>query len=167
MTDPEPRRGARILVVDEFDQLLLIRGFDPTLDEAPWWFTPGGGVDEGETHLQGAYRELWEETGLRDVELQGPVWYRSIDFTFMNRRFLQDEVFYFVRVPHFEPVTDGWTDLERETMLTFKWWTLDELLNPPELVYPLALGDELKRLLTHGLPDEPYDIGGDHPRDNH
>ena len=163
MSEPRHRPAARILLVDEADRILLIRGFDPTIDRVPWWFTPGGGVDEGETELQAAHRELWEETGLKDVDLQGPVWFRSAEFTFMGDHVIQDEVFYFARVTNFEPVTTGWTDVERESMLTCKWWTLDELDNPPENIYPYALAAELRKLLRDGLPAEPYDVGGDHP----
>ena len=34
-------------------------------DRGSWWFTPGGGLDPGESHRDGAVRELFEETGLR------------------------------------------------------------------------------------------------------
>ena len=81
----------------------------------------------------------------------------------MGDHVIQDEVFYFARVTNFEPVTTGWTDVERESMLTCKWWTLDELDNPPENIYPYALAAELRKLLRDGLPAEPYDVGGDHP----
>lgn len=35
------------------------------------WQLPQGGIDEGENPLAAAYRELWEETGIRSVELLG------------------------------------------------------------------------------------------------
>ena len=33
------------------------------------WQMPQGGIDEGEDHLKAAYRELFEETGIRSVSL--------------------------------------------------------------------------------------------------
>ncbi|KHD72815.1 RNA pyrophosphohydrolase [Actinoplanes utahensis] len=59
------------LLVDR-DGALLLQLRD---DKAPYfpnvWGLPGGSVEEGETPLEGAVRELWEETRLRaDGELR-------------------------------------------------------------------------------------------------
>jgi 8-oxo-dGTP pyrophosphatase MutT (NUDIX family) len=35
------------------------------------WSFPKGGVEQGETELEAARREIYEETGLRDIELLG------------------------------------------------------------------------------------------------
>ena len=44
------RVAARVLVVDRDGAVLLLRGGDPHRPEAgTWWFTPGGGVDDGES----------------------------------------------------------------------------------------------------------------------
>lgn len=57
-----PRPAARILLLDEADRVLLFR-FDPS-DRPPFWCTPGGAVDPGESYEQAARRELREETWL-------------------------------------------------------------------------------------------------------
>ncbi|KQZ47357.1 RNA pyrophosphohydrolase [Rhizobium sp. Root149] len=40
------------------------------------WQMPQGGIDKGEDHLEAAYRELFEETGIRSVSLlrEAPDW---------------------------------------------------------------------------------------------
>jgi putative (di)nucleoside polyphosphate hydrolase len=38
-------------------------------DDAPRWQWPQGGMDEGETPIEAAYRELAEETGIRKASL--------------------------------------------------------------------------------------------------
>ena len=51
------------LVVQE-DQLLLVRQHVPTRPN-PVWLAPGGEVEMGETAMQAAKRETFEETGLQ------------------------------------------------------------------------------------------------------
>ena len=43
----------------------------PSEPEGPgaWWQMPQGGIDEGEDPAKAALRELYEETGIRSVEL--------------------------------------------------------------------------------------------------
>ena len=78
------RDAARVLVIDETDQILLIRGQDPSRPEiGSWWYAPGGGLEPGESHSEAAARELWEETGLRAVIDTDPIWQREVNFTFI------------------------------------------------------------------------------------
>jgi len=52
-----------VVVLDEADRLLLVGQHRYTLDEYSWEI-PEGGVPDGETALDGARRELLEETGV-------------------------------------------------------------------------------------------------------
>lgn len=52
---------ARVVVWNERGELLLVRNWGGK----PQWGLPGGGVDRGETPLQAARRELYEEIGIR------------------------------------------------------------------------------------------------------
>lgn len=47
-------------------------GPDTSEVSAPWQM-PQGGIDEGEDPLRAAYRELYEETGIRTVRLLGQI----------------------------------------------------------------------------------------------
>jgi ADP-ribose pyrophosphatase YjhB (NUDIX family) len=57
--------GVRMIVVDEQERIALVRH---TYTDA--WYLPGGGVKMGESFEMAAYRELHEEVGLADVEIE-------------------------------------------------------------------------------------------------
>jgi 8-oxo-dGTP pyrophosphatase MutT (NUDIX family) len=50
------RRAARVLVVDPDGAVLMIHGFDPHEPGLTYWYTIGGGVDDGESDLDPARR---------------------------------------------------------------------------------------------------------------
>ena len=145
------RRAARVLLVDAQDRVLLLRGCDPAdRSRGEWWFTPGGGLDEGEQPLDAARRELAEETGLRlPPEAFGPVVHaRVTEFSFAGVDCRQAEVFYLARVDRHDVETGGWTALETASLLGSRWWPRSELAATPETVHPADLAAVLDRALA-------------------
>ena len=62
--------AAGVVAIDDEDRTVLVGQHRYTLDE--WsWEIPEGGVPDGETPLEGAQRELREETGVEAAELAG------------------------------------------------------------------------------------------------
>jgi 8-oxo-dGTP pyrophosphatase MutT (NUDIX family) len=56
------RRGARAILVDECDRLVLVKRCKP--DQPPYWTTPGGGIEDMDASDEAAMRrELAEELG--------------------------------------------------------------------------------------------------------
>ncbi len=158
------RRGARVILLDPDDRVLMVRGHDVDQPERSWWFTVGGGIDPGETAHEAAVRELFEETGIRldPAELVGPVVVRSAVFDFLRRPVRQDEEFFLARVDETrEPSTDGWTDVERDFVDEVRWWDLDELARVPQEVFPAGLVELVRGLLptwdgvVRRLADQP------------
>lgn len=147
--NPIPRRAARILVVDAQGRVLLFRGFDPGRPGIRYWFTAGGGLDEGETSAEAAVRELREETGLsvRPERLGEPVWHQVTDFPFDGRWYRQDQDFYLLRVDTLEVNIDGFEEVERASIDDYRWWTLTELEETPQRFYPDELVDMLRGIL--------------------
>lgn len=160
------RRGARLILLDAADRLLMVRGHDVDNPSRAWWFTVGGGIDAGEAAVDAAARELREETGLviDPAAIVGPVARRRAVFDFAARTVRQDEEFFLARIDEPGPlVTHGWTDVERSFMDELRWWDLDALEEVAEEVFPAELVP-LVRLLLGGwdgvercLPDEVPD----------
>jgi len=149
VNNPIPRRAARILVIDAQGRVLLFRGFDPGRPGIRYWFTAGGGMDEGETSAEAAARELREETGLsvRPEWLGEPVWHEVTDFPFDGRWYRQDQDFYLLRVETLEVNIDGFEEIERASIDDYRWWSVAELESTPERFYPDALVDMLRGIL--------------------
>ena len=147
------RRAARVILLDEADRLLLVRGHDTDQPNRSWWFTVGGGIGVGETSRDAAVRELREETGLvlDPRDLVGPVFTRSAIFDFFARRCHQDEELFLARV-HSADVPelsrDGWTDLEVDVLDELAWWTLDALDTVDLEVFPVDLVALVRSLLA-------------------
>jgi 8-oxo-dGTP pyrophosphatase MutT (NUDIX family) len=156
---PIARRGARVLVVDREERVLLLLGADPARPgDPPWWFTPGGGVDPGESDAEAARRELYEETGHRAGDLGEPVWRRVVEFPFLGRTYRQAEVFFLLEVDAFAVDTAGHSAVEQEAVLGHRWWPLAELAATAETVYPSSLAHELAALLRGGRPAAPIEV---------
>ena len=60
------RTGVGIAVLNKKNQVFLAKRID---NPKNFWQMPQGGVDQGEDFLTAAYRELEEETSIKNVEL--------------------------------------------------------------------------------------------------
>ena len=138
------RVAARVFLVDAEGAVLLLRGRDPARPGAgTWWFTPGGGLDEGESARDAARREVREETGLEIGDLGDVVFDRVAQFDFEGVHYRQTEQFFCVRCERFAIDDAGWSEVERRTVLGYRWWSAAELLATDETLYPEQIAEIL------------------------
>ena len=142
------RTGGRVLLVDESGRILLINEW--LEDGSTHWLTPGGGVEGDEDPRAAAVREALEETG---IELSVPSDAEAVlvtrrDWEWGELEFDQVDYFFAVRVPDGTPVRPRkLTDVEQQTWIGTRWWTLDELRATDVALLPPDIADVLDRLL--------------------
>lgn len=165
MTAFPDRHTARALLFDPADRLLLIQ-YEAARDLAGrkpgdrlFWYTPGGGIDPGETAEQACARELMEEVGLRDAVI-GPLvalWDEPISLfripTFTHAQF------FIVRAPDDRIDTTDLQATEYDPVTDVRWHSLVELEAIEAEIQPRGLVPLVRAILGGKLPDAPVRLG--------
>ncbi|WP_439660144.1 NUDIX hydrolase [Lentzea sp. HUAS TT2] len=144
-----PRPSARVVLTDATGRVLLFQGFDPARPQESFWFTVGGGVEDGEELRDAAVREAFEETGLKlaPESLVGPIWRRRTVFSFDGETFDAEEWFFYASVEGELTVdTSGFNDVEETTISGYRWWSAEELDAAEDTVYPVQLAELIPTL---------------------
>lgn len=157
VSEPILRPAGRVILIGPGGRALLFRGGDPHRPaDGTWWFTPGGGVDPGESTVETCHRELWEETGHHDVEWSGLIARREAIFSFMGATYLSREDFYVAHTASLDVSPLGMTPLEEESIEEHRWLDATSMRHLTEPIYPAELPDVLSGLAARRYPSVPW-----------
>lgn len=146
MTAKRIRRAARLIVIDPAERVLMFR-FD-VAGRPPFWVTAGGECEPGESFEEAARRELLEETGI-SADPGKQIARTTPEFITVEGEPVQaDERYFLVRVSAPSISTEGHTALEQQVMTRHRWFTLDELDNWHEALFP----ENLAALIAEATP---------------
>jgi 8-oxo-dGTP pyrophosphatase MutT (NUDIX family) len=156
------RQAVRALLVTPDQHVLLVRFEFPTRTV---WALPGGGLDDGETHLDALHRELAEEVGLTDAVVGPHVWDREHIIPHEDGQWdgQRDRYYLVPTTDRFEPRPSlTWEQLRAERLHELRWWHVDEIERAAGIgtwFAPRRLAPLLRRLAAEGPPASPLDTG--------
>ena len=154
------RESARLILLDEDDRVFLFEHNSPVPtsraepDILRYWVTPGGGVEEGETCEQAARCELWEETGIGDTQIGPWIWTREGHVQY-SKDVLSRERYFLVHCAVREISNEHQLENERRVYRRHHWWSLQELRDTHDIVYPADLAELIAPLIDGIVPVEP------------
>ncbi|MDQ7802656.1 NUDIX domain-containing protein [Amycolatopsis sp. A133] len=153
------RVGARVLLLNRDDEILLIHARDPDDPSHHWWELPGGGQDAGEKLEDTARREIAEETGLILDEIGRELWTRESRFTYRGREHHRLDHVYLAHADQDTPqVALHHTANERAGLIERRWWSAAAISTCRDKLLPVELPDLLQALLDDRFPLTPLTL---------
>ena len=104
-------------------EFLLLKRSPHSLQGNSWTAAPGGKLEPGESPLEAAVRELWEETGIR-LESSKLQFLQTVYFQFPDREYALH--LFYTSIPEKPPVT-----LMAEEHTEYAWASFEKALQMP------------------------------------
>ncbi len=154
------RQSARAVALDSAGNILLskVHAISDSGNKTELWVTLGGRMNEGEDARTCLQREIQEELGLADIQIDAQVWLGDEQVVWNGQEIRLLEHFFPVRLERTDYAFFGSEDAERLSTLELRWWPSDEIKKSDARFIPVALGELLAQLNSGAVPDSPQKV---------
>ena len=160
------RSSIKVILLNDKDELLLMCADDPNTTAADgtylgkFWFTVGGQIELNETIEETAYREIYEETSIKKDEIDlGPiVWFGEFDLILNGVLTRLKQRFIVAKTKQINAYLKNPTPWEKKVVKELSWFSIDDIKNSKEIIYPALLSTYLPDIISGNYPKEPIEI---------
>jgi 8-oxo-dGTP pyrophosphatase MutT (NUDIX family) len=160
------RNSVKVLLLNDKNELLLMCAEDPATTtvggeyHGRFWFPIGGEVESGESIQEAALREIYEETGIKEEEVElGPiVWYGEFDLVLGGTLTHLKQIFIVAKTKKTNIALSKPTEWEKTVVKKIAWFSYEEIKNSDEVIYPVLLSEYLPDILLGKYPKKPLEI---------
>ena len=160
------RHSIKIILLNETDDLLLMRIDDPRTKgigedyKGPFWTMIGGQIEPGESVLEAAARELFEETGIsgKGVSFGPIVWFGEYDLILYGKPTHIKQRFIVAKTKQQALSLANLTQDEAKIVTQLAYFSLHDIIHSNEIIYPIPLPDYLPDIIAGKYPRDPIEI---------
>lgn len=160
------RNSIKAILLNEKNKLLLMYTNDKSIKDqnskynGGFWQMIGGKIESGEDYITAIKREIFEETSITDDQLSiGPVVFKGTMILNLHGELNEiHQSFVVVRTSNCNFNLENLTNEEKFVVKKLKWFSLNEIKNSNEIIYPVVLPDYLKDIIDNKYPNQILEI---------